>query len=177
MTDHSDAASVEAVSPGRYRLDPNRSQVRYSSKHMFGMGTVQAVFTVQEGELHLGEPMTTSSATVTIAAASFASDNAKRDKDVRSAGLLDVDTYPHITFASERLQETPDGWLVTGDLTAHGQSVPVDVRIDRLTDEGNGIRVRGHVEHLDRTAFGITGSRGMVGRYFNLELDVFATAT
>jgi polyisoprenoid-binding protein YceI len=176
MTDHSAAPSIEVLSPGRYRLDQTKSQVHYSGKHMFGMGTVHAVFTIQEGELRLGEPMASSSATVTVAAASFKSNNAKRDKDVRSAGLLDVDTYPDITFASHSLQPTRDGWLVHGAVTAYGHTVPVDVRIDRLTHEGNGIRVHGQVEHLDRTAFGITGSRGMVGRYFDLELDVFATA-
>lgn len=175
MTNHSDTPSTAALSPGRYRLDPTESQVHYSSKHMFGMGTVHAVFTVREGELILGEPMATSSATVTISAASFSSNNRKRDKDVRSAGLLNVDTYPDITFASKGLQQTPDGWLVNGDVTAHGQTVPVDVRIDRFTAEGDGIRVHGQVGHLDRTAFGITGSRGLVGRYFDLELDVLAT--
>ena len=48
--------------------------------------------------------------------------------------------------------------------------------IDRVTPEGPGLRVHGGDEHLDRTTFGITGSRGMVGRYLDLEFDVLATA-
>jgi len=176
MTEHTPAPSIEGLSPGRYRLEPTQSQVRYSSKHMFGLGTVHAVFSIQEGELRVGDPLTASSVTVTVAAASFTSNSAKRDKDVRSAGLLNVDTYPDITFASHSLQPTSDGWLVHGAVTAHGQTVPVDVRIDRLTHEPDGIRVHGQAQHLDRTTFGITGSRGMVGRYFDLDLDVLATA-
>ncbi len=74
------------------------------------------------------------------------------------------------------MQEAGDGWLVTGTVTAHGHTVPVQVRIDRVTDEGTGIRVHGRAEHLDRTAFGITGSKGMVGRFLDLELDAFAIA-
>jgi hypothetical protein len=64
---------------------------------------------------------------------------------------------------------------VAGTVTAHGHTVDVDVRIDRIAQEGTGIRLHGQAEHLDRTAFGITGSRGMVGRYLDLELDAFAT--
>ena len=86
-------------------------------------------------------------------------------------GLLEVAKYPYITFTSASLQNTEDGWLVTGSVTAHGHTVPVDLRIDRVIGEGMGLRVHGRAEHLDRTDFGITGSKGMVGRY--LELDAF----
>ena len=174
MTDGS-TASTAVLAEGTYRLDPARSQVHYSGKHMFGMGTVHATFTIRGGELCIREPLTSSSATVTVDAASFSSGNAKRDKDVRSAGLLDVANYPDITFGSDRLQQTGDALLVPGTVTAHGHTVDVNVRIDRITPEGQGIRLHCRAEHLDRTAFGITGSRGMVGRYLDLELDAFAT--
>ena len=173
MTDSS-TASIAALTPGTYRIDPTGSRVLYSGKHMFGLGTVHATLAVESGELRISEPLATSSATVTVDAASFSSNSARRDRDVRSAGLLDVDTYPHITFASDELQETGDGWLVVGTVTAHGHTVPVEVRIDRVMDEGTGIRLHGRAEHLDRTTFAITGSRGMVGRHLDLELDVFA---
>jgi polyisoprenoid-binding protein YceI len=175
MTDSSNV-STAVLAQGTYRLDPTKSQVRYTGKHMFGMGTVHATFTIQQGELRICEPLATSSATVTVNAASFSSANTKRDKDVRSAGLLDVATYPTITFASDSLQQNGDTLLVTGTVTAHGHTVGVDIRIDSVTGEGKGIRLHGRVEHLDRTAFGITGSRGMVGRYLDLELDAFATS-
>jgi polyisoprenoid-binding protein YceI len=173
MTDSSDA-STAVLAQGRYRLDPDKSQVHYSSKHMFGMGTVHATFAVQGGELHVSEPLETSRATVTVDAASFTSNSAKRDRDVRSADLLDVARYPAITFASDTVQQDGDALRVTGTVTAHGHTVGVVVRIDRLTHEGTGIRLQGRAEHLDRTAFGITGSRGMVGRYLDLELDAYA---
>jgi polyisoprenoid-binding protein YceI len=175
MTDSS-TTSIAALTPGTYRLDPAKSEVRYSGKHMFGLGTVHAMFAVRDGELVVGESLTTSSATVTVDASSFSSNNTRRDRDVRSASLLDVDSYPDITFASDSLQEADDGWLVTGTVTAHGHPVPVQVQIDRVTHEDTGIRFHGRAEHLDRTAFGITGSRGMVGRHLDLELDVFAVA-
>lgn len=120
---------------------------------------MHATLTIQAGELRIGDPLATFSATVTVDAARFSSRNANAKKDVRSPGLLDVETHPHVTFASDTLQEMPDGWLVTGIATAHGPTIPVDVRVDRVTHEGAGLRVHGRNEHLDRTALGITGSR------------------
>jgi polyisoprenoid-binding protein YceI len=168
-------ASTAVLAAGTYRLDPAKSRVHYTGKHMFGLGTVHATFTIEGGELRIREPLATSSVAVTVDAASFSSNNAKRDKDVRSAGLLDVANFRAITFASDALQPRGDTLLVNGTVTAHGHAVDVDVRIDRITVEGTGIRLHGRAEHLDRTAFGITGSRGIVGRYLDLELDAFAT--
>jgi polyisoprenoid-binding protein YceI len=175
MTD-SGTAAIAGLTPGTYRIDPTQSQVHYSGKHMFGMGTVRATFSIAGGELRVGDTLASSRTVVTVDATSFSSNNARRDNDVRSAGLLDVDRYPTITFESDSLRQAEDGWVAPGSVTAHGHTVPVDVRIDRATGEGAGIRLHGRAERLDRTAFGITGSRGMVGRYLNLELDVFATA-
>ena len=161
------------VAAGRYRIDPDRSLVRYSGKHMFGLGTVHATFSVREGVLSIGNAGDTLRTCVTVAAASFCSNNAKRDRDVRSAGLLDVEHHPDITFTSEHGQPTSgQGWLVSGTVTTHGRSVPVDVLVDRVTVNGPEVHAHGWVRNLDRTSFGITGSRGMVGRYLDLELEV-----
>lgn len=60
-------------------------------------------------------------------------------------------------------------------MTAYGNTVPVEVVVDDVHPEGNGIRLHAHADHLDRYAFGITGSKGMVGRYLDLDLAVFAS--
>ena len=170
------AETTSTVTPGRYRVDPDRSTVRYAGRHMFGLGTVHATFSVREGDLRIGGDVETLSTTVVVEAASFSSGNARRDRDVRAAGLLDVERYPDITFTSDRVAVRGEGWLVAGSVTAHGQSVPAVVRVDRLTVDGSDIRAHGWVHDLDRTAFGITGSRGLVGRHLDLELDVVASS-
>ena len=150
--------------------------MRYSGKHMLGLGTVHATFSVREGVLDVGDAAGALTTSVTVDAASFCSDSTRRDRDVRSGSFLDVEHYPDITFASERMQETPGGgWLVPGTVTAHGRSVRVDVQVDRVIATGQEVLVHGWVRKLDRTGFGITGSRGLVGRYLDLELDVVAT--
>ena len=167
---------LTAPSAGTYRLDPQRSRVRYTGKHMLGLGTVHATFSVRDGELRVGEATKTLSTEVTVDAASFHSDSDKRDRDVRSRGLLDVEQYPDIIFASDSIRKTSEGWLIPGTVTAHGQAVPIDVRVDRLTADASELHVHGWARGLDRTAFGITGSRGLVGRYLDLEIEAIATS-
>ncbi|MFC7726977.1 YceI family protein [Nocardioides sp. GCM10028917] len=166
---------LSAPASGIYRVDPQKSRVRYTGKHMLGLGTVHATFSVREGELRIGDDGQTLSTKVTVDAASFLSGSSKRDRDVRSRGLLDVEQYPDITFASESIRRTPEGWLVPGTVTAHGHAVRIDVRVDRLTTDASELHVHGWARGLDRTAFGITGSRGLVGRHLDLEIEAVAT--
>ena len=174
MTAETDTV-VEIPSVGAYRIDPERSTLSYSGRHMFGLGVVHASFTIDSGELRVADPLTASAVSVTVDAGSFHSNSARRDSDVRGGSLLDVATYPTITFVSDHLRQDADsGWLLSGSVTAHGTSVPVEVRIDGSAREGEGVRLHGRADHLDRYAFGVTKSKGMVGRHLDLELDVFA---
>ena len=175
MTADIETVFVEMPDVGTYRIDPERSTLSYSGRHMFGLGVVHATFAIDSGEVRVADPLTASAVTVTVDAGSFHSDSAKRDNDVRGAKLLDVATYPTITFASDRLRQDGDkGWRLSGSVTAHGTSVPVELRIDGSVREAEGVRLHGRADHLDRCAFGVTKGRGMVGRYLDLDLDVFA---
>jgi polyisoprenoid-binding protein YceI len=174
------ASSVPAVQvppAGTYRVDVDRSAVSYSGRHMFGLGTVHATFSIRSGELQVADPPTASTVAVAVDASSFRSSNAKRDRDVLGSSLLDAERYPDITFVSDGLREEGDRWLVTGRVTAHGTTVPVQLVVEDVHPEGDGIRLHANAAHLDRHAFGVTGSRGMVGRYLDLDLDVFASRT
>ena len=95
---------------------------------------------------------------------------------MRLAALLDVANQPKITFASHELRRSGDGWLAIGTLTVLGRTLPVNVLFDLVRQEAGGMRMHGRAEHLDRTAFGITGSRGFAGRYLDIDLDVVAVA-
>ncbi len=173
MTDET-RATTDLPPAGTYRIHPEQSTVNYTGRHMFGLGTVHATFRINSGQFHIADPTTASSVTVSIDANSFTSGNAKRDQDVRAAGLLDTATYPEIAFASSNRRWDRDHWLLSGDVTAHGVTVPVEVIVDRITPELQGIRVQARAKHLDRYAFGVTGAKGMVGRHLDLNLDVYA---
>jgi len=168
------ALRVQDLRPATYRLDPERSTVTYTGKHLFGLGTVHATFRVTSGELRIGEPVTESSASALVDAASFSSGNAKRDRDVRSRGLLDVERFPDIRFSSTAVRASRDDLFVNGTVTAHGRTVPVTLVVTSVCDDDGAIHVQGRATHLDRHDFGVTGSTGMVGRFLDLDLDVVA---
>lgn len=167
---------VTVPGPGTYRIDPQRSKVSYTSRHMFGLGTVHAEFTITSAEIRVAEVPTASTVVASLSAASFTSNSARRDRDVKSGGLLDVATYPEITFTSGAVREVEGHPVVEGTVTAHGSTVDVEVTVLRAVNEADGLRVQARAEHLDRYAFGITGSKGMVGRYFDLDFDVLAVS-
>jgi polyisoprenoid-binding protein YceI len=171
LTSMTDLPELEA---GTYRIDSDQSTVAYSSKHMFGAGTVHAGFSIRSGEILLTEPLAGSSAHAVIDAASFTSDIPKRDRDVKSASLLDVATYPDITFASTAVRRVGDQILIDGDVTAHGSTVAVQVRVTSVESSPDGIHIHAEARHLDRYAFGISKSKGMVGRFLDLDFDVLA---
>ena len=166
--------TLEVPPTGKYKFDPERSKVSYAGRHMFGLGSVHATFAIISGELLVADPFTASTVIVSVDPDSFTSGNAKRDKDVRAAGLLDVATYPDINFAATGLRNDGDCWLLTGAATAHGTAVQVDVKVDRVSPEPDGIRVHGKAVRLDRYAFGVNKGKGMVGRYLDLDLDIIA---
>jgi polyisoprenoid-binding protein YceI len=111
-----------AVETGLWQLDRTASTVAIKHKTMWNLVTVQGTFAVTGGG---GEVLPDGSATgtVTLDAASLDTKHAKRDKHLRSADFFDIENYPTITFAAERLVLSPDGTAqVTGQLTVRGVS-------------------------------------------------------
>ena len=159
---------VQLPPPGTSRVDPTRSSVRYTGRHMFGLGGVQATFAVAAGAIEVAEPTSASSVRLSVDPATFTSDKTK--------ALLDVEQYPEISFRSTAVRADGDQWQVIGDVTAHGSTRPVEITVDRSTASGTDVAVHA-VAQLDRYAFGVTGVKGMAGRHVTLEFDLIAAAT
>ena len=149
-----------APAPGTYTLDPERTTIRANVKAMFGLMTVHGTFRLQSGQ-------------VSIAAGSYASGNTTRDADVVSATLLDAKAYPEITFSGQGARRDGDGWVLPGSVTAHGTAVPAEVRLSDVREEAGGARFRA-TARLDRTSFGVTKKKGMVGRTVDLVIEAVA---
>jgi polyisoprenoid-binding protein YceI len=156
--------------PGTYRLDPQRSTIRADVKAMFGLFTVHGTFRLRTGEVSIAKDPAGSSVQVSIDAGSFASGIAARDKDVVSAALLDASAYPEITFSSEAARQEGTDWVVPGSVTAHGTTSAVEVRV-RDAHVADGVAHFQAVARLDRTSFGLTKKKGMVGRTVDLTID------
>lgn len=85
--------------------------------------------------------------------------------------MLDADTHPDLTFSSIAVRPSGAEWIVEGSLGAHGVTVPVEMRVEEVRATGEDAWFRVSAE-LDRTAFGVTNKKGMVGRTVKVRVEV-----
>ncbi|WP_049576444.1 YceI family protein [Streptomyces sp. SBT349] len=152
---------------GRYEIDTAASSLTFVTRHVFGLLPVRGSFSIGAGTVDVAEPPDDSRVHVEIETASFHTGNGARDASVLSPRFLDAARHPLITFDSARL----DGTALTGTLTACGMSRPVTLEIER-SDVAPDVLTARATARVDRTAFGVTASRGMAGRHLDLTLDI-----
>jgi polyisoprenoid-binding protein YceI len=166
-------ATITVPPPGAYRIDPSRSAITFTTRHLFGLGAVRGTFTLQAGEIHITDPPDESTAWARIPAASFLTGNASRDSAVRSTRLLDAGAYPDITFTSGPLERADGRWILRGLLSVRGVARPVDVLLEAVRSSGPELRLQASA-HLDRYDFGVTRVKGLAARHLRCRLDVVA---
>lgn len=101
---------------------------------------------------------------MTVQADSIDTRSEGRDRALRSDDFFDVEHYPTLTFVSTSVTPKSDNLLdVTGDITIHGVTKHLTIPVRFLGEkylQGWGDFVGFDTEFtIDRTAFGINGSR------------------
>jgi len=134
--------SSAALANETYRFDPSGSTIGFSV-HQF-LGTTQGNFTKFNGKIDVNrEHPDNSSVTVQIDVRSIDTRIKKRDDHLRSAEFFNVDKYPQITFKSRSVKQTgPQSGDILGDLTMHGVTKPVTLRVKLLTPFNDTGRTR-----------------------------------
>jgi polyisoprenoid-binding protein YceI len=166
--------TVPTIAAGTYRLLAARCAIRFHTRGMFGRHAVSGTFAVRDGTVVVTEDPRGSRVQATVDTASFDTGNARRDKDVRSRRFLHTDRYPSMSFVSGELAAGPDGgWRMAGMLTVRGVTTPVTLALGRVAATADGLTARA-TTRIDRYARGLTGSRGLVARYLDVELDITA---
>jgi polyisoprenoid-binding protein YceI len=174
MTQPASGIQPSAVPPpGMYALDPERTTIRADVKAMFGLMTVHGTFRLRDGAISIAADPGGCRVRASIEAGSYASGHGARDADVVSATLLDAGAYPEISFTALGARREGDDWVVSGSVTAHGTAHPVEVRVTDARTEAGEARFRA-TARLDRTSFGITRKKGLVGRTVNLAIEATA---
>ena len=174
-----------AATTGTWEIDPTHSTIGFVARHAM-VAKVRGGFSDFTGTLTLdGEDPAKSSASLTIVASSFSTNHPERDAHVKSADVLDVEQFPTLTFVSKAVtQKDDDEFVVTGDLTIHGVTKPVDVKFELLgtsQDPWGGTRIgfEGKAE-ISRKEFGLVWNVALetggvlVSDTIKLELDVEA---
>ena len=145
--------NTRSVDQGRWRLDPERSCVEFHVRNFYGLQTVKGRFASYAGTLELG---TRPVVRLTIDAASVDTNNAKRDKHLRSADFFDVERHPHIRFTSSSATAEGDSLKVRGQLDAAGKQIPLELDASvRFVD--NELEVEA-VTHADQRELGMIWS-------------------
>jgi polyisoprenoid-binding protein YceI len=96
---------------------------------------------------------TASHVTIEIDATSLWADDDRLTEHLKSPDFFEVETYPEASFESTSIEQTADGYTVTGNLTLHGvtKSVSFPAQIE-VGESGIGARAEFFVKRFD---FGI----------------------
>jgi polyisoprenoid-binding protein YceI len=171
-----DTAAVQIPATGTYRLDPAASSITFATRHMFGLGGVHGSFRPISGEITITDPVTSSTASAVVDAASFHTGGAARDKDVKSANFLHVAEHPQISFSSTELVQDGDRWLLRGQITVKGRSAPAELAITEARADDAGLLLTATTS-VDRYSHGLTKKKGLAGRYLEMEITARAIRT
>jgi polyisoprenoid-binding protein YceI len=159
---------------GQYAVDPARTAVSFTTRHLFGLAAVRGTFPVRSGRLTIAEALADSTVEAEIDVAGLATGNPRRDDDVRSARFLDAESYPVIAFTGSRLLPRGGGWALSGTLRVRDVTRPVDLDLS-LEQAGPGSFTVRTTRRIDRYDYGITTAKGMAGRYLDVSIVVTAT--
>ena len=176
---HMTAPAVQAVLTdgalvGDWVLDQRKSSIRLKNKSMWGLVRVNGVFREVSGNGTVS-PDGQVSGTVTVAAASIDTRNARRDTHLRSPDFFDSGNHPDITFTADGIRPSGQGVAVTGALTVRDRTRPLSF------DAAASVRGVGEIYldaevHINRADFGLTWNlMGLISMHDTLTIHAVFT--
>jgi polyisoprenoid-binding protein YceI len=172
---------------GTWTIDPAHSSVNFVVRHL--MSRVRGTFSDVSGQISTTAEVSGSAAAAVIAVSSVSTGNEMRDNHLRSADFFDAGRYPQMRFASTALRRAgsgPDGgWVLSGELTIRAVTRPVDLEVEFLGTDPDGLQGEPRIGFSARTAisrrdFGITfglaadGTKIVIADKVDIVLDVEA---
>jgi polyisoprenoid-binding protein YceI len=133
-----------------WRIDPARSSVEFEVPVAL-LPKVKGRFDHYDGTLDLRR---SPAITLRIDAGSINTENARRDKHLRSDDFFGVDAHPHVLFLSETATLEGEQLTVTGRLGAAGDSEPLEL-IATLRQDGEELEIEATTE-VDQRRLGMT---------------------
>jgi len=179
--------TVFASAEGRlFEVDPGHSTIAFGIRHL--VTTVNGRFTDYSGTISYDEKVPArSKVNFVVKTASLTTENAMRDKDLRSANFFDVETYPEAKFLSTQITMLGKKKAkIKGNLTIRGITRGVVFDVDYLGKEKDpmgSLRTGFTAETtLSRKDYGLTWNKVLdsggllIGDEVKLKIDVEAIA-
>jgi polyisoprenoid-binding protein YceI len=147
----------EGALAGEWVLEPRASSVRLKTKSIGGLVPVNGIFheVSGSGTVSAGGEV---SGSLTVAAASIDTKQAKRDAHLRSADFFDTGKYADITFSLSGIEQSDQGVAVTGLLTVRDRTRPLTFGAVASVQGTGEIWLDAQVR-IDRADFGLTWNR------------------
>lgn len=168
---------------GSWTFDPAHTSIGFSVKHLMA-AKVRGGFKTFSGSISQGDEPASTSAIVTVDAASIDTGVEDRDNHLRSADFLDVENHPRITFETTSITKAGSGFEVTGDLTIRSVTKPVtlDMTYGGIVSDpwGNQKAIFSGETKVNREEFGLTWNQALeaggwlVGKDVAIEVEVQA---
>lgn len=154
-------AILPRTSMAAWEIEPSHTHVSFAVGHM-GLTHTPGLFRSVSGTVNFDENnITASSVTLSMDTASVDTAHAQRDEVLRSADWFNAQAYPKITFVSTGVQRVDaTHYLVAGNLTVRGKSVPVTFNTTMTVPVANpflkvpSVGFSGSA-HVSRSAFGM----------------------
>ena len=148
-----------------YEVDKAHSSINFSVTHLM-VSKVPGAFNDYDAQINF-DPMdlTGSSIAATVKVASINTNNADRDKHLKTADFFDAEQFPEITFKTSVITGSGDQYVLTGDLTLHGVtkkvSIPVTIAGPVKSPYGfEALGITGQFK-LNRQDYGITWNKAL----------------
>ena len=125
--------STAALAADTYVVDPIHSPLIFKIKHL-GVSNFYGRFNEVTGTFTVDEKNpAASSVEINIKTESVDTNNPERNTHLKSPDFFNAKEFPVITFKSKKIKETAkDNYEVTGDLTLHGVTKPLAVKLTRI---------------------------------------------
>jgi len=157
---------VAAAQPAVFKADPVHSSVGFSIRHF--VSDVDGRFKDFDGTIRFDpQHPADSGVQFTVQAASISTENADRDKHLKSPDFFDAEKFPALSFTSTKV--TPKGgnsYDVTGNLTIRGVTktitVPATFRGTVKTQQGEKAGFQSSFT-INRMDYGVAWNRAVEG--------------
>ncbi len=154
--------STPQIPAGTWTIDPSHSEVGFSVRHLM-VSKVKGNFETFSGTITIGADPLDSSVTAEVDLASINTRDAQRDGHLRSSDFFEVETHPTLIFVSTAVKAAGDDFVVTGDLTIKGTTLPVELSL-----EFNGV----HPDPWGGTRAGFSAETEISRKDFGVDFEI-----
>lgn len=144
---------------GKYNFDPSHAKVGFEVAHMV-ISNVDGRFSKFDGTLTLGKKVSDMKIEANIDVNSINTDDAEREKHLKSADFFDAEKFPKITFVSTSVSGTESKLKIKGKLTIKNttKEVVLDGKITKAIKDPWGntrLAISGKTK-INRQAYGLS---------------------